>query len=508
MSPSKSYKEFDVKSLKGITQDSRQVHNGFLFGAFPGTKMDGRDYIKDAISNGASAILAPIGTVLPDLISAQNVTLITDKNPRLAFAKMAAEFYGLQPECTVAVTGTNGKTSVAHFVKQLWKSQDLKAVSIGTLGVRGLGDSDDSVRSSSMTTPDPVALHARLADMAAVGVTHLAMEASSHGLDQYRLDGVKVHAAGFTNLTHDHLDYHTDMEEYFAAKARLFSEILSDDGVAVLNADVPEYEALAGIAKGRGIKVLSYGEKGEDLKLLGTKTNPHGQVMKAVILGEDVELHLSLVGGFQAMNALCALGLVLAQEISPSRHPDECQDLRDQGTKIPASAGMTIKSYITALEKLQGAPGRLQPVPGHPKNAAIYIDYAHTPDALETVLKALRPHTDGRLVCVFGCGGSRDRSKRRVMGKIAAELADHVIVTDDNPRSEDPAAIREEVLQGAQGAVEIGGRAKAIQAAVQELQDGDVLLIAGKGHEHGQIFADHTEPFDDFEEAKKAIGEL
>lgn len=473
-------KGINIKDFKGLTQDSRGVKTGYLFAAFAGSKTDGRRYISDAIRNGATGVLAATGTELPSDVETDQVTLITDDNPRHAFALLAAEFYEQQPEHIVAVTGTNGKTSTVDFVKQFWRSQDIKAASIGTLGVRMSG----TVRSGSMTTPDPVSLHAALADMAASGITHLAMEASSHGLDQCRLDGVRVKASGFTNLSRDHLDYHGDMEAYFEAKLRLFTEIMDPEGMAVLNADCAQYEALRDHSQGRGAHVLSYGYKGEDLKVLDTTPSPQGQVVKAEILGDPVDFTLPLVGGFQVMNALCALGLVLAE------NPEEASD------------------FIGVFENLQGVPGRLELVREKPGKAAIYIDYAHTPDALASVLKALRPHTQGRLVCLFGCGGDRDMGKRPLMGQIAGDLADHVVVTDDNPRTEDPAGIRRDIMASVQGAQEIGGRREAIWTAVKDLHDGDVLVIAGKGHEQGQVFADRTEPFDDYEEAEKAVKEL
>ena len=471
----------DIKSLKGLTQDSRGVKKGFLFAAFPGSKMDGRNYIQAAIENGAVAILAPTGTPKPDA----DVVFITDDNPRRRFAKMAAEFYGQQPENIIAVTGTNGKTSCVHFVKQLWKIAGYKAASIGTLGVRG----PDMIRSGSMTTPDTVSLHATLADMAAVGVTHLAMEASSHGLDQYRLDGVKINAAGFTNLSRDHLDYHENMGEYLNAKSRLFADLVQEGGTAVLNADIEEYAALEKVANECGLDIISYGEKGEHLKLLNVEPHPHGQILEIEVFGQSAKVDLPLVGSFQAMNVLCSLGLVLAH------------DRANQ------------ESYIAALPKLQGAPGRVEYVPApNGQKGAVYVDYAHTPDALETVLEALRPHTKNRLICIFGCGGARDRGKRPLMGKIACDLSDVPILTDDNPRTEEPELIRADVMAGCvQGRTpvrEIAGRRAAIMAGVKELQEGDVLLIAGKGHEQGQIFADHTDPFDDREEAQKAMQEL
>lgn len=466
---------FDVSQLKGLTQDSRMVKAGYLFAAFPGAKSDGRDFIPTAIDHGAVAVLAPEGTALPD--GAKNIELITDPYPRRAFAKLAAAYYGAQPEHVVAVTGTNGKTSTALFVEQLWEAAGYKAASLGTLGVRTAG----VVQSGSMTTPDPVALHAGLADLNAAGVTHLAMEASSHGLDQFRLDGVEMEAAGFTNLSHDHLDYHGDLESYFQAKARLFSELLPESGTAVINADLKITPDLLKICNDRGLKTLTYGHKGKDLKLISVKPTGQGQKLELGVLGVHKDITLPLVGEFQVMNALCALGLVLAND---AEHKT---------------------AYVDALEKLQGAPGRLQLISGHPKEAAVYVDYAHTPDALENVLQALRPHTRGKLVCVFGCGGERDKAKRPVMGAIAGAHADTVIVTDDNPRGETPGDIRAQILSAAVGAQEIGDRRKAIQSAIQNLEKEDVLVIAGKGHEQGQVFAGRTDPFDDVQEAQSAI---
>jgi len=344
---------------------------------------------------------------------------------------------------------------------------NVKAASLGTLGVRGAVTKD-----GAMTTPDAVTLHKELAELADIGVTHLAMEASSHGLEQHRLDGVQLRAAGFTNLTRDHLDYHGTMEEYLSAKARLF-DLLPPDGIAVLNADVPEFDVLKARCGTR--KIVSYGVNGRELRLMSRAPVPHGQNVTLEIFGIRHDLTLPLVGSYMAMNALCAFGL--AQIAEPG-----------------------------ALLKLQGAPGRLQYVGGHPKGAAVYVDYAHTPDALERVLEALRPHTQKRLICIFGCGGDRDPGKRPIMGEIAANDSDLAIITDDNPRSENPATIRAAIREGAgPDAKEIGDRREAIQWAIEELQAGDVLVIAGKGHEHGQIFADRTDPFDDVEEAEITI---
>lgn len=473
----------DIKKLKGLTQDSRAVQPGYLFAALPGTHTDGRAYIAEAVKRGACAILAPEGTVLPEEIDPADIVLLTDAQPRRAFALMVAQFYGAQPEVNVAVTGTNGKSSTVHFARQLWQALGRKAASLGTLGLEGNGIK----QAGSMTTPDSVTLHEELAMLADQGITHLALEASSHGLEQNRLDGVRVRAAGFTNLSRDHLDYHGDMEHYFKSKARLFSEVMNAGGTAVLNADIPEYAALVEICKQQGHSVLSYGEGGQSLKILSCEARPSGQALRLEILGDVFEITVPLVGAFQAMNALCALGLVLAE--SPDDKP-------------------SMETLLKAMAALKSVPGRLQPVGGHPLGAAIYIDYAHTPGALEHVLSALRPHVQGRLVCVFGCGGDRDKGKRPLMGQVARRLADKVIVTDDNPRSEDPALIRKAVMDGARGALEIEGRRAAICAAVSDLEKGDVLVIAGKGHEQGQIFADHTDPFDDVYEVEKAIEEL
>ncbi|MCB9982492.1 MAG: UDP-N-acetylmuramoyl-L-alanyl-D-glutamate--2,6-diaminopimelate ligase [Rhodospirillales bacterium] len=456
---------FDVSQIKGLTADSRAVKPGWLFAALPGVKADGRDFITDAVARGASAILAPEGADVPS-----NVELITASNPRKVFAHLAADFYARQPEHIVAVTGTNGKTSVVSFAEQLWKKLGQRGESLGTL-------------KGGMTTPDPVSLHAQLAELADAGVTHLAMEASSHGLDQYRLDGVRLEAAGFTNLSHDHLDYHGDMENYLQSKTRLFAELLPESGVAVLNADVPEFPVLEKTCDERGVKIVSYGRAGHDLKLISTRPDGQGQKLELGVLGAHKDVRLPLVGEFQVMNVLCALGLVIACD---PNHKER---------------------YIEALERLEGVPGRLQCIPGHPKGA-VYVDYAHTPDALENVLTALRPHTRGDLVCVLGCGGERDKNKRPVMGAIAAAHAERVIVTDDNPRNEDPSAIRAAIRAAAPNAREIADRREAIKQALSELETGDVLVIAGKGHEQGQIFADRTERFDDAEEAGKAIAYL
>lgn len=464
--------EIDINALAGLTQDSRKVQPGFLFAALPGTKTNGVDYIDSAIKAGATHILAPQGTPSPE-----GAALITDENPARAFALLAAKFYGKQPGYIAAITGTNGKTSIASFCRQIWGELAIYAASMGTLGVQ----SQDVNEKGSMTTPDTITLHESLKQLVEVGVTHLAMEASSHGLAQYRLDGVKISAAGFTNLSRDHLDYHETMEAYLAAKARLFSELL--DGPAVLNADIPEYEQLKSLCK----DVISYGVAGQDLKIEELSPTAHGQIIRLKAFGKDYEVNLPLPGAFQAMNALCAAGLVMAEERENEARNDD---------------------IIAALEKLKGAPGRMQLVePKKPKEFSVYIDYAHTPDALENTLNALRPHAQGKLVCVFGCGGDRDKGKRPQMGEISTRLADVTYVTDDNPRSEDPATIRAEIKAGAKGAKEIADREQAIKTAIENLSAGDLLVIAGKGHEQGQIIGDRIEPFDDYKVARDILNQ-
>ncbi len=459
----------------GITADSRQVKKGFVFAALPGSKANGSQFIEDAIMHGASVIVSGHDATVPEGSSAK---LMRVDNPRLALAQMASKFYARQPHVIAAVTGTSGKTSTVTFAQQLWELSGIsQSVSLGTLGVRG-----DVVRSGSLTTPDTVSLHAELSDLASVGIGHLAMEASSHGLDQYRLDGVNIRIAAYTNLSRDHLDYHEDMDAYFAAKLRLFSQVMKH-GIAVLNSDDEYFEKISAVCAKVGHRVLTYGEEGRDIRLLSRKAEPLGQKLKLSVFGKEYELTLPLVGKFQVMNALCALGIILAED---------------------SEAEMV----VPLLSKLQGVPGRLQLVQGHPNNAAIYVDYAHKPAALEAVLTTLRPHTKGRLVCVVGCGGNRDAGKRPIMGRIAAGLSDLVVVTDDNPRNENAAEIRAAVLEGAHGAKEIGDRREAIEWAVEQLREGDVLIIAGKGHEQGQIIGDRVEPFDDVAVTKTSIQKM
>lgn len=465
--------------LTGMTADSREVRPGFLFAGFAGQKQDGNAFISDALARGAIAVLAKTGATLPDGV---NAVLLTHDNPRLAFARMAAAFFDAQVPYVVAVTGTNGKSSTVSFCRQIWDKMNIKGASLGTVGMFGPGIQ----RAGALTTPDPVSLHANIAELQAAGATHLAMEASSIGLDQYRMHGVHVMAAGFANLTRDHLDYHGSMDVYFEAKTKIFTEVLDITGTAVINMDAAYASQLAGIVRTRGIRVIEVGKNGADIRIVSRKPLSTGIFLTLDYFGTRREIELPLVGGFQADNALLALGLVVAE-----RKDDPA--FRD--------------AALTALESLQSVRGRLE-LAGTLKNgAAIYVDYAHTPDGLETMLTALRPHTSGRLHVVFGCGGDRDRGKRPIMGEIAARLADSVIVTDDNPRTEDADQIRTDVMAGCPSANNIAGRRVAIKQAIGGLSSGDVLVVAGKGHEQGQIIGKEILPFDDVTEVQNAIKE-
>ncbi|KIL96795.1 UDP-N-acetylmuramoylalanyl-D-glutamate--2 6-diaminopimelate ligase [Paramagnetospirillum magnetotacticum MS-1] len=460
-------------TITGLTADSRAVRPGYLFAALPGTKADGRAFIPAAIANGAVAVLVPHGSTVE---VPPQVALVQDANPRRRFALMASAFHGAQPRVMAAVTGTNGKTSTAEFFRQIMTRLGHRSAAIGTLGIIAPGWDN----SGGLTTPDPAGLHADLARLAEMGITHACMEASSHGLDQHRLDGVKLMAAAFTNLTRDHLDYHASMQAYAEAKLRLFAEVLPEGATAVINADSDLAPRAVELCAKRGITVLGYGRAARDLRLAAARPTADGQELDLEIMGRAVTIRLPLAGRFQADNALAALGLALACGADPV-------------------------TALEALGSLEGVHGRLQKVAARAHGAPVYVDYAHTPDALETVLKALRPHASRRLVVVFGCGGDRDAGKRPLMGAIGCRLADAMIVTDDNPRSEDPAAIRAAVRGACPAGIEIGDRRDAIRAAVSGLQKGDVLVIAGKGHEKGQIVGTTVLAFDDAEEARTAV---
>ncbi|MGE0259120.1 MAG: UDP-N-acetylmuramoyl-L-alanyl-D-glutamate--2,6-diaminopimelate ligase [Alphaproteobacteria bacterium] len=468
--------------IAGLSADSRRVEPGFLFAALRGTNIDGRAFAGEAAARGAVAILTDDPDALAlDAETRRRVALVIDPNPQRRLALLAARFYGRQPKTVAAVTGTNGKTSVAHFTREIWTALGHKAASLGTLGLV----SPEGRRPGALTTPDPVALHRDLAELAASGIDHVAIEASSHGLAQYRLDGMSASAAAFTNLTRDHLDYHGDMGSYRAAKWRLFANLLRPDGTAVLNADSPECGGLAALCEGRGIHVVRYGREADsELRIAELAPLSSGQHVRLEVFGERAEIDLPLVGEFQALNVLAALGLAIATGAEPGE-------------------------AVSVLPRLGGVPGRMQFI-GTTRGeagsgAAVFVDYAHTPDALATVLKALRPHAARRLAVVFGAGGDRDRGKRPMMGRVAADLADLVYVTDDNPRGEDPAEIRRAIREAAPGALEIGDRRAAIATAIAELGRDDVLVIAGKGHETGQIVAGEVLPFDDAAVAREAL---
>ncbi|MER9462288.1 UDP-N-acetylmuramoyl-L-alanyl-D-glutamate--2,6-diaminopimelate ligase [Mesorhizobium sp. M0387] len=460
--------------VTGISSDSRTVKTGVVFFALAGSKADGSAYAADAAKRGAAAVV--VGNA--SAVSGLSVPVLSVDDPRLALALSAARFFGSQPETMVAVTGTAGKTSVAAFTRQIWEQAGFAAASIGTTGVVAPGRNDYG----SLTTPDPVALHQLLKELAEAGVTHASMEASSHGLDQRRLDGVKLAAGGFTNLGRDHMDYHPTVEDYHRAKLRLFDTLLPKGAPAVIFADDPWSAPTIQAAQAAGLNVLTVGRHGDFLRLKRVEHERHRQRAEVEADGVLYEIDLPLAGDFQIANALVSAGLAI-------------------------STGTPVAKALMALEKLQGAPGRLDLVGATANGAPVYVDYAHKPDALENVLAAVRPFTTGRVIVVFGCGGDRDRGKRPIMGGIATRLADVVIVTDDNPRSEVPETIRAAILAAAPGAIEIGDRRKAIHEAVAMLKAGDTLIVAGKGHEEGQTIGAETFPFSDHEEVRSALRE-
>jgi UDP-N-acetylmuramoyl-L-alanyl-D-glutamate--2,6-diaminopimelate ligase len=459
--------------ITGLSADSRQILPGMAFVAVAGTKADGSIFIADAANRGAAVIFCA------HRAEAGKVPLIGVSEPRRFLAVAAARFYGRQPETMVAVTGTAGKTSVASFTRQIWTHAGHSAAMIGTTGVVSPGRNVYG----SLTTPDPISLHKLLAELAGEGVTHAAMEASSHGLDQYRLDGVKLAAAAFTNLGRDHMDYHPTVDAYMAAKMRLFEALLPKGSPAVIFADDAWSDKAIAAARAAGQDVRTVGRRGDFLSLKRVEHFRHKQVAEVHFGDEIFEAHIPLAGDFQIANALVAAGLSISTGVEPV-------------------------TAVAALDGLQGASGRLELV-GHTRDGALaYVDYAHKPDALENVLASVRPFTTGRVIVVFGCGGDRDRGKRPIMGEIACRLADVVIVTDDNPRSEVPAAIRAEIMAGAYCAAEIGDRAGAIREAVAMLRSGDTLIVAGKGHEEGQTIGGVTLPFSDHAELRSALEEL
>ncbi len=460
--------------ILGITSDSRRVAPGFLFAALLGSKADGAAYADDAVDRGAVAVVAARDAEIGSL----PVPLIRTADPRRALSLIAARFYGKQPKTMVAVTGTAGKTSVAAFTRQIWRHAGLNSASIGTTGVEAPGRSDYG----SLTTPDPAELHKLLAELAEAGVTHAAMEASSHGLDQRRLDGVRLAAGAFTNLGRDHMDYHVDMADYHRAKLRLFDTLLPKGAPAVIFADDEWSKRTEDAARAAGLNVLTVGRGGTFITLKRVEHERRRQRAEVDVGGDLHEFVLPLAGDFQIANALVAAGLAI-------------------------STGTETETVIAALEKLEGAPGRLELAGTAANGAPVYVDYAHKPDALRNVLQAVRPFTTGRVIVVFGCGGDRDRGKRPLMGEIAASLADIVIVTDDNPRSEDPESIRAAIMAASPGAIEIADRREAIRHAVALLGAGDTLIVAGKGHEPGQTIGSQTLPFSDHAEVRAALSE-
>lgn len=454
--------------ITGVTADSRAAKPGFLFFALSGSKTDGARFVASAVANGAVAVVT-------DAEFEASVPVVRVTDGRLTLARAASRFHPRQPATIAAVTGTSGKSSVVTFLRQIWAHAGHQAASLGTLGVT----KPSGATYGSLTTPDPVALHATLDQLAGEGVTHLAMEASSHGLDQKRLDGVNLNAAGFTNLSRDHMDYHPTVAHYRDAKLRLFSELLPVGGSAVVCVDGADAAWFTEAATARGVRLVTVGERGDTLKLNGVTRDGLAQVLSIECDGVTRDVRLPLAGAFQAENALTAAGLAIATGVAPD-------------------------VALDALETLEGVPGRIELIGEH-NGGAVFVDYAHKPDALTSVLAALRPFVENRLIVVFGAGGDRDAGKRPLMGEAAAHGADVVIVTDDNPRSEEPSAIRAAILAAAPNAREIGDRGLAIRTAVSELQPGDVLLIAGKGHETGQIVGDRTLPFSDHDAVRDAL---
>jgi UDP-N-acetylmuramoyl-L-alanyl-D-glutamate--2,6-diaminopimelate ligase len=461
--------------VTGIANDSRQVKPQDAFFALSGSKADGAKFLSDAAVRGASVAVVASGADTRGI----EIPVIHVDDPRLALAHASAAFFGKQPKTMVAITGTSGKTSVTAFVRQIWEKAGLSAASIGTTGVVAPGRNDYG----TLTTPDPIALHKLLKELAESGVTHASMEASSHGLDQRRLDGVTLSAAAFTNLGRDHMDYHPTIEDYHAAKLRLFDTLMPKGAPAVIFADDPFSAATEAAAKDAGLDVRTVGRKGNYIALKRVEHEWRRQRAEVSHGGEIFEIGLPLAGDFQIYNALVAAGLAISTGVAP-------------------------KTAFKALESLEGAPGRLDYVGATKDGCPLYVDYAHKPEALENVLASVRPFTTGRVVVVFGCGGDRDKGKRPIMGGIATRLADVVFVTDDNPRSEVPATIRKEILSAAPGAIEIGDRAEAIASAVAMLKSGDTLIVAGKGHEEGQTIAGVTHPFSDHAELRKALKEV
>ena len=470
--------------ILGMTEDSRRVESGFLFVAISGLRSDGANHLEEAVRRGAAAILIKAG----ETHEFPGVTVVTtSKDPRYCYSLLAAQFFHVQPRYVVAVTGTNGKTSVVSFLRQIWSSNGIAAASLGTLGLDAptIKDGDWPTELSALTTPDPVLLHRTLERLNSYGVERVAIEASSHGLDQYRLHGVRASEAGFTNLSRDHLDYHDSMASYLGAKLRLFDEVMAPGGVAVLNRESNVFNDVADVCERRGHRILHYGYSGHGraaggINLLGLSLRGAGLVLTLGFEAKEREVFVPLAGQFQAENILCSVGLAMA-------------------------GGISFDEVVDVLPMLLPARGRMEVV-GHSDNGvAVAIDYAHSPDALRNALSSFREHCGGKLALVFGCGGDRDQGKRVEMGRIASNLADIILVTDDNPRSENPAAIRREVIKGCPEALEVPNREEAIKIAIGMLSDGDLLLVAGKGHESYQIVGDKQLEHSDFDVVQREI---
>ena len=463
--------------ITSVALNSQKSTKGGLFIALSGKMQDGKKYISDAVERGVSAVVYDGEYDAPVNSPVEYIKLSGDM--RANIAQIAHNFYPQTPALISAITGTNGKTSIADFTRQMMTFLGHHSASIGTIGVV----SDVMENIETLTTPDSITLHQILNKLSGAGVEYVSMEASSVGIEQHRMDNLDIKTAGFTNLTQDHLDYHLNMQNYFNAKKLLFSHLLSPRGTAVLNADIAEFAELKSICEQRGITVWSYGKNGQELKLLNTIAQPQGQIITVSVFGKEHTINLPLIGHFQAMNVLCALGMVCALNNGFDEH------------------------LLEILPKIKGACGRLDFVGITKNGAAVYVDYAHTPDALENVLNTMRHHTQNNLWVLFGCGGDRDKLKRPIMGDIAARLADKIVITDDNPRSEDAAQIRKEIMAKCPHAVEIGDRVKAIEYAISHLQSGDMLVLAGKGHETGQKIGDTTIPMNDINEAKRILAQ-
>jgi len=457
------------KPVTGLSADSRLIQPGMVFAALPGVAMDGRDYIPQAIEKGAVAVLSVPGTIA-------DVPVVTDENPRLVYAQLAAKLYPGQPKTLVAMTGTNGKSSTVEFLRQIWAHAGFNSACFGTLGVT----SSAGYEPMSHTTPDALALHQTLSSLVQQGVTHAAMEASSHGLKQYRMDAVKVSASGFSNLTQDHFDYHPDLEDYFKSKARLFIDLTPCGAPVVINTNDKFGRHLVEVCQGLGQDVLQVGWTGEDIRIDEVMPHASGQKLTLIVQGQRHNVDLPLTGEFQTLNAVAALGLAI-------------------------KTGVDVTTGLEALGQLKGVAGRLELAGVTKTGAPVYVDFAHTEDGLDKLLRSVRPHTAGEIVIVFGCGGDRDPDKRLKMGRVATKLADQVIVTDDNPRAENAAAIRKAVLIGCPNAAEIGDRAAAIAEGIKRLGPKDCLVIAGKGHEQGQIIGDKVIPFSDVDVARELL---